>query len=149
MSLEFIDPTYSDSDFIFELRNAADVQNFAQNPEVIPHESHKEWFQKRILIIKDQPFWLITHNGQRIGYVRFDKDQMHRFFLSLAISDTYRGHGLGGLALNKSVSRFQCTFPFEKINAVIHVENLVSIHVFENAGFTIQNQNSKFIYLEL
>ncbi len=148
MSLEFTDPTYTDSDFVFQLRNAADVRHFAQNSEVIPHESHKEWFQKRILSIKDQPFWIITHNGRRIGYVRFDKDQMHRFFLSIAISDTYRGCGLGGVALNKSVTKFQRTFPFEKINAVIHLENLASIHIFEKAGFRIQNQNSKFMYLE-
>jgi RimJ/RimL family protein N-acetyltransferase len=149
MSVEFINPSQSDSEFIFQLRNAADVRNFAQNSEIIPNESHKAWFQDRILVSKEQPFWVLTHNGDRIGYVRFDKGPMQIFFISIAISETFRGRGLGRVALNKSVSKFQSAFPFEKIGAVIHVENLASIRIFRNAGFRIQNQDSEFMHLEL
>ena len=74
---------------------------------------------------------------------------MQKFFISIAISEMFRGQGFGGVALNKSVSKFQSAFPFEKIGAVIHVENLASIRIFTNAGFRIQNQDSEFMHLEL
>lgn len=149
MDVEFINPSQSDSEFIFQLRNAPDVRNLAQNSEIIPIESHQAWFQDRILVIKEQPFWVVAHNGDRIGYVRFDKGPVQKFFISIAISEKFRGRGLGGVALNKSISKFQSAFPFEKIGAVIHVENKASIQIFTKAGFTVRIQDSEFMHLEL
>ena len=149
MNVEFSSARLSDSEFVFHLRNAPEVRHFARNTEIIPREAHEVWFRQRILDSENHPFWVVRYRNVPIGYVRFDRDSRERFFISIAISESFRGRGLGTIVLSESISKIQGFFPSEKIAAVVHSENLVSIRIFRSAGFTIVIQEPNFVTLEL
>ncbi len=149
MTLEFFDPVTSDSEFLFQLRNSDHVRSMSTNPEIITRESHMAWFQQRILNSNNQPFWIIKFQGVHAGFVRFDRDSHQKFFLSIAISEEFRGRGIGNSVIKESVIRFQKAFPGEIIGAMIRPENFASIRLFTKAGFKVLTQDTKFVTLEL
>lgn len=141
--------TLDDMIDVFNLSNDPLVRQNSFNPEKIKLEDHKDWYSNKInsentffYIIRDQ---LTT---ELISYIRFEKEENDEYIVSIAISEKFRGKGLGSWFLKATSSEVINKKRINKINAFIKPENITSIKTFKKAGYVEIDNNSEKVRLE-
>ena len=143
------DAQMQDSLLVLELRNASDVRGFATSTEEIQVSVHETWFEKRISNQIRNPFWIIEFKKMDVGYIRFDEVSRKTFEVSIAISSSYRGNGLGKTALMQGLEKLKEMSGVSNVIARIHVDNLVSKITFKKCGFSESGQDGNFLFFKL
>ena len=143
------DAQIQDSLLVLELRNASDVREFATSTEEIPVSIHQTWFEKRISNQIRNPFWIIEFKKVDVGYIRFDEVSRNTFEVSIAISNSYRGNGLGKTALMQGLEKLEELSVVSKVIARVHVDNVISKITFKKCGFSESGQDGNFLFFKL
>jgi RimJ/RimL family protein N-acetyltransferase len=133
----------SDSKDIFKLVNDKDVRQYSIHPEPIDWDTHQNWFRNKI----NNPkvfFWILRNtNDKLVAYVRYDYvDNENKWICSVAVSQEFRGKGLGTFVLKKTLKLLRQSRK-EPIEAGVHINNIPSIKMFQKAGY---KQTNKQIY---
>jgi UDP-2,4-diacetamido-2,4,6-trideoxy-beta-L-altropyranose hydrolase len=125
-----------DITFLFNLRNDAAVRESAFNSKPIDKETHKQWFNKKLLD-KNAIIFIAENNGLKVGQIRFDIDKIKcKAEVDIAIAPKYRAKGYGVKLLTSGCKFiFKKTSKCKKIVAYIKPENEISIRIFSKAGF--------------
>ena len=81
-------------------------------------------------------FFVLEHDGDIIGQIRFDLDELHPV-ISISMNKKYRGLSLSKYLLDKGIN---CLDNFGKIVAYIKKDNLKSISFFKSMGFEFEEE---------
>jgi L-amino acid N-acyltransferase YncA len=141
-------PTNLDSALILEWRNSIEVRNASGNQNSISPEIHEKWFAARLDKVLDEPFWIVEHANEPIGFVRLDLIKPSNFEISVVISQNARGNGFGKSALESSILEFRKNFNDFKLTARIRKENFASLSLFLGLDFFQILDDGEFLILE-
>ncbi|MEK6845864.1 MAG: GNAT family N-acetyltransferase, partial [Nanoarchaeota archaeon] len=128
-----------DSLDIFNWRNDPVTVKFSTTGKV-EWSQHQAWFPKKI---KDlNTCWLILTNStqEKIGMVRFDKEDKNIAVVSINLNPAFRSQGYGQLSLERSIQYYFKKCQKEsggllRLKALIHPDNLASHRLFRSCGF--------------
>lgn len=143
----------SDSRDLFEWRNDLHSREASTNSGLVSWEDHENWFSTK-LESKDTyifVFELDSTGTQKAGMTRFDLDrELGSAEVSINLNPKYRGHGLAGKMLAKSLTHF---FAVEEginvITASIRGSNVASTKIFVRAGFREDSAGEDFVHYSL
>ncbi len=125
----------SDCAILWEWANDPVARGNSFSSVSIPWQDHIEWFQKRI----ENPdcLLLIAANDadDKVGYVRFEFDGT-RATISIALAPSFRGQGFGRKIVHAGIRELMTKRPASEVHAFIKPNNIASIKVFSDTGFT-------------
>jgi len=133
-----------DIDDLFEWANDPITRRNSYNQEKIDYTSHVKWAQNRLN--SSDCLFLIFENSkaQKIGFVRFDKNEQKNWVISINIAPVQRGNGYSVELLRRAISHFVNIKDEAEVEAYIKRENIASVKAFERAGFEVlKNVNVK------
>lgn len=140
MAIDIRDIRGTDSELIFDWRQAGEPLHFSVPRANWDETDHLIWFEERILRKEAEPFWIITCNSMDCGYLRFEHvdDTKSSFMVSILISKEFRGHGVGEEALQLSIQSIKNNFNgIRGILAKIQISNERSLRLFQKLGFEL------------
>mgnify|MGYP003132407599 CR=1 FL=1 len=121
--------TIMDAETILDIRNHPTSRAMSDNTSKISLENHLVWFKKHYIDGEDTCY-VGELDGRVIGYCRFDKcEEGHEVSIAMALE--VRGQGLGRKLLKDVCNLVQG----DKV-ASIKPDNIASMKIFQNAGFT-------------
>jgi len=123
-----------DVDLLYRWSSDELVRTQSFSSEVIPYETHCNWFEKKLL--NPQSALLIIELDEiPAGIVRFDEKEGEAI-IGVTIDKNFRGKGLGVKFIKVGLEEF-----FKKsdltVLAYIKKGNIASVKSFENAGFSL------------
>ena len=100
-------------------------------------DGHDSWFHSRVSRVAFEPFWIMSHGAQEIGYVRLDLQENEGtvFDVSIYVVPESRGLGFGKEMLRVAIHSALNNYGISHFRAFIHKSNHVSIKIFEFFGF--------------
>lgn len=134
----------SDMKNVFELSNDKLVRKNSINSNAIIWDEHVKWFNER-LKKGNEPFYIIEDkNDNFIGQIKFDRKENNDIYISISISENYRGKHLASYLIK------QCSLKtnFKRILSVIKKENIASLKAFQKSDYEIISQDNAFFILE-
>ncbi len=146
--------TISDTDLFFQWVNDSTVRANSLNSEIIPFDTHKNWFAKKVTNPQSR-IYIFENETQPVGQIRFDLSETMAE-VDISIDSKYRGNGLSAFLIQEGVSKLvgdgvECT----GIVGVVKEANCGSAKAFEKAGFemteqiTLKNTMCRRYYLRL
>jgi len=150
MKLTWRNATLNDSKDVFIWRNDEISRLNSGNLSEIAWEVHETWFSSRLAKQSAEPFILFCKGDKSIGVVRYDLalDCPNRFEVSLLVNPEYRKLGFGKQILLASFTELNGLPPKYSLTARILPENLASIRIFTECGFSFMEQREKFLIFE-
>ena len=126
-----------DAKAVFEIRNDPCARGNSLRAEPIIWEDHLKWFedhwQKAGMI-----FFVLEHQYDVVGYCRFVRNPEGYFEISIALSASYQGKGLGHYLLHGGVKEFfSQSLDGGELQAKVRKENKASLTLFGRHNFRI------------
>lgn len=131
---------------VLRWRNDPLVCAMSRHPEPLSEKDHKAWYSQ----VLDDPnrFFLIgILNGQKVGTVRFDWHSDSGWEVSIIVSQSARGKGVGKHLLRLALKQFKIEHVSTSVQAVIRFDNEPSLRLFRSLGFRNKSNEGKFICL--
>ncbi len=127
----------SDSERILRWRNSTTARNVSSLGREIDDSEHREWFSSRIRRISSEPYWMMTFNGNNVGFVRLDlSDNLFNMFtVSIFVDSEYRMLGIGRQMLRLAFDSITNENKDYEFRAVISRDNVSSIRLFKSFNF--------------
>ena len=137
--------TIQDSEIIWKWRNDEQTRLMSFSSDLIPWESHSEWYKKALN--NSNRVIYIYELGNPVAVVRFDiEDKIAE--ISINVSPKHRGKGVGTMAIRESLPCIkECGV--DLVIAKIKTINEPSIKCFTKVGFCLIEQNDNKITMEL
>ena len=127
---------FADMQAVYNLSNDSLVRKNSIHQELIPFETHKNWFNARLSDF-DTLFYVIeSDDGRLAGQVRFQKET-EEWVVSISIAPDFRGQHLGDAFLSEAI-RLSKVSP---LRAVVRHNNIPSLRLFERNGFRRENSS--------
>ena len=118
---------------VLRLRNDLASRRWSPSQERIGMWTHLGWWIRRPR--SDETVFVVIRDRERVGYVRVERPLEGFSKVSVAISQGFRGQGLGGRALQLALLATSHTAGLEGWAATIHRDNVPSLRAFTSAGF--------------
>ena len=132
--MEFRTTVIEDARDLFEWRLDKLTQTFSFNSSEFSFSDHLQWL-KRKMASQNNLLLTVYVEGLRAGFIGFEVDPKTQIArISININPKYRGKGLSGDMLTKSLQIFRSENT-EKVIAEIMIENRASARAFHSAGF--------------
>mgnify|MGYP001558091807 CR=1 FL=1 len=134
-----------DSEFLFALRNDAEVRRLSLNQAPLDSETHRGWFAKK-LADHNSAIFIAEIEGAPIGQVRFDvrEENPREAEVSIALVAEFRGKGYGNRILKSAAERFFALFPdAATLYAYINLGTEASLRSFQKAGYTLLGESTR------
>jgi len=130
-------PDSEDSRLLWAWRNDPVTRGMSRRTEEVSWGSHKDWYVKAMQS-NEKVILMGEKDSVKIGMVRFDFIENSYAEININLNPDMRGKGLGKILLLEG-----CKYGFEnlklgRIYAEIKPENLLSVKIFESAGFTFE-----------
>lgn len=123
-----------DSRLAWLWRNDPATRMASQSTEPIIWPDHRRWWQEKLLST-DCELLMAELDLAPVGIIRFDRKSEGVFEVSINLSPSRRGSGLGEPVLHQACSTFLDENPGARLIATIRSNNLPSQHIFERLGF--------------
>ena len=134
----------NDAELLFNWANDINVRKNSINTELIKWENHLNWFNEKLNSNTSKVF-ILCDSENALGQIRIDLIDNY-WNIDYSVDSKYRGLGLGKklvqLLINKTV--------FNNFNAIVKMQNEISIKIFVDLGFKLNsNTNNDFLHFEL
>ncbi len=138
-----------DCNDIYEWRNDPITIRFSPSGGV-EYKNHLQWFAKKIKDQNTQLFIILNQEQQKIGIIRFDKEE-EKAEVSINLNPKHRRQGYGKKSLQKALEIYFNNFNIDEITARINPENEASLKLFLGLGFkdTHNRDENKLIIMAL
>ena len=133
----------NDLDETLSWRNDKFTRKVSLNPKKIKIENHKKWFE-RINTKTDNLILICYQNKKKVGIVRYQKSRSNAYFVSININPKFRGKGIGVKLLKLSQNKKNIKNSFSKLYARIKKQNLRSIKIFSEAGYSLARECNNY-----
>lgn len=139
LSFELVQPIEEHARLVMQWRNDPVTLQNSLHTEPKVFESFFPAF-KQGFCFPDLPPLFVVAKGERVAYLRFDPVENLRKCcqISINVAPEHRGKKIGQQALVQ-IQPFLKRQGYEEVWAIIRVENKVSRHVFEQAGFKLKD----------
>ena len=126
---------------VYELANEPSVRANSISTDPIPWETHRNWYQKKI-VDTDVRFYLVRNAVNKVcGYVRYDfNSEESKWYVSIAFFPQYRGHGLGTWAMERTEMWLRQTSNHPLIY-LAKTGNIASINTAQRTGYSKAGQD--------
>jgi RimJ/RimL family protein N-acetyltransferase len=126
----------NDIELYFNWANDDSVRMNSYSSELIPYESHVNWFKNNLN--KDYSLMLVFENDfkQAIGQVRIQKFDSNSAIIGISIDANFRGKSYSSRMIASASQDYFLKYQISTIHAYIKCENLPSKLAFEKAGYT-------------
>ena len=125
----------NDAEFLFQLRNEPSVRKSAFQEQCIEWAGHLSWFHKK-MADKNVRILIAEQNGIMLGQIRLDCMEGGEGEVDFAVSEKYRGQGIGKKILQAGSEFFFENIPeLSRIVSYVKKSNQPSIRSFLDAGF--------------
>ena len=133
-----------DASEILRWRNDVETRSMSRNGAVIGEEQHQAWFSR---VVKDPLRILVVgiYLGERVGMVRFDRDQEEFWQTNIVIAPEWRGRGLGRLFLDAAAKYLLSKHPEAFLVAEIKISNAASRRLFSSLGFVCERDDAELL----
>jgi RimJ/RimL family protein N-acetyltransferase len=84
--------------------------------------------------------YILETDGEPVGQVRFDIDEVGRAEIDISIATEYRRRGYGAAALRLASTHLFADTDSTEVVAQIKLDNTASARSFEKAGFVADSQ---------
>jgi UDP-2,4-diacetamido-2,4,6-trideoxy-beta-L-altropyranose hydrolase len=126
---------FSDEEWLLALQREPDTRRYARNPEPPSPQEHRRWLAA-ILEKGVSKLSIVEVNGTAAGMVRLDRLEQSsaarpRFEISIAVSTTFHGRGIGSAVLRM----IRAQNARAVLDAFILPENEKSLRTFRRAGY--------------
>lgn len=138
-----------DRDDLLNWRNNPRVVMFTRIQSTISAQEHNYWLTNRLTVLDTEPILIFTKGRNKVGMTRLDfiDSQERTYEISIVVDERYQNQGLGKSMLRRSCEFAMTELSTTNIQAVIHKDNLSSIHLFCNLGFEINSQEDDSFYV--
>ena len=137
-----------DSKDLFEWRNNYESRKMSFGTKKITLEEHEKWFKESIKN-PNKNFYIGEYNGIKIGVCRFEFDKKKNISeTSININPDERGKGYGKKLLTNAIKTYLKNKSCILI-AKIKEDNIISLKLFNSAGFLVTKKDQGTIYMEL
>jgi len=134
-NLHFRFANVMDTNLYFEWANDDAVRANSFNQEPIPYDNHVEWFHSKFESPECFFYLFLSKHNLPVGQIRIDKSG-DEIIIGISIDKHFRGLSLGSKMLKMACDDYLEKYPNREIVAYIKKENLASISIFMNAGFS-------------
>lgn len=127
-----------DVDLVYSWANEPEARSNSIHTDLIPYETHVNWYREKMRSGKDH-YFILEYHGIPIGQIRFDFQQrISAFMISFSIDKNFRGKGLGKMIVQMGLDSIKSPPPFSaaKIIAYVKKGNHPSYRIFEQLGFS-------------
>lgn len=122
--------------FIYELRNQDKTRRYSRSSAIIDKLDHQQWFEKRLSSV-DSTIFVFAIDSNLIGMTRLDQKSLGVFEISVIVSNSFQGFGLGKRMVKETIDVFlQAPIP-TRILADVHIHNTASNKLFTALGFVL------------
>lgn len=140
--------TTEDSRAVWEWRNDAATRAVSGEVDPIAWDVHDAWFA-RVLADPKRHLLIASHDGDRVGVVRFDQQAAGGWLVSINLSPAARGRRLGTPTLEAGCAWLAgVAGGTVRLVADIRRENQRSVQIFTNAGFSATHEDSEWLRYE-
>lgn len=122
-----------DARFVWEVNNDPTVRAQSVSTLPIPWEAHEAWFARKVAE-PETFFYIASCQGAAAGVVRFDLRD-NDATISIAVSPTFRGKGLGSYIIACATDELARARPGVRAIAWVRPENTPSLRAFARAGY--------------
>jgi RimJ/RimL family protein N-acetyltransferase len=122
-----------DARFVWEVNNHPSVRAQSLSTAPIPWEVHEGWFGRRIAD-PETVFFIATCRGVPAAVVRFEL-QGSDATISVAVSPTFRGMGIGSRVIAAATDELARVRPDARAIAWVRADNTPSLRAFARAGY--------------
>lgn len=129
---------------ILEWRNDPATRAMFRDGNVVSEASHIAWFASA-LARDDRRFFLGEFYGQKIGVMRFDRQDDGSWEVSHNMAPSSRGKGLG----QRMVAAVLDQFEGKTIVAEIRQDNVACWHIYEKSGFKLTGTDDIYRHYSL
>ena len=139
MDIQMRQVSLSDMGQMLSWRNSEAGIKYSKSNSSIPNSQHKIWFESRVLRNAHEPYLIFSIEEQDIGSIRFDFDPSNSrsFLTSIILNPDFIGRGFGSKMLSLAINYIVDNYPEMELVAEIHDQNIASIKIFLNNGFTL------------
>ena len=137
---------YSDKIQLLDWANEFNVRKNSLNSNIITQEDHDEWFESKIKNPNCKIYIAKNIISNNLGQIRLDLKN-NIWYIDYSVDYSIRGLGLGRLLVQKVIE----LNPNSSFAAIVKLENLASIKIFESLGFNktkIDNQIKFILHVE-
>lgn len=114
--------------------NDEEVRKVSFSTAYIPWEEHVSWFSSKIRDPNCLHFIAVDQQDDPAGQVRFDVKE-DSAVINISLDKHKRGLNFGGVLIDMATEEIFKNADIQKINALIHPNNIKSIKAFEKAKF--------------
>lgn len=129
---------------IWRIRNEPTVRANSMEREPIPLLSHLRWFLQRWRHRTVAPFCVAVVAGHVVGYLRLDPAVSQDWLVSIALTPTVRGQGVGRALLSRAQECATATSTILRAKVLPH--NQAAQRFFERCGFLPGGDNLTWTY---
>ncbi len=134
----------ADLNLTFAWASDETIRRFSFSRSVIGMEEHSNWFSGKIA----QPncyYYIVEVGPDKLGSVRFDKDEEGNYAISYHIDPAFHGKGYGTVVLKKAIKTLILSLESNSfsIYGLVMKENLPSLAIFRNLSFEETQEDSK------
>jgi RimJ/RimL family protein N-acetyltransferase len=123
-----------DRELIWQWANDQETRKTSYSQAHIPWDEHVRWFES-VQRQKNHRFYIANNGGkQPIGQIRFASDDKETI-VSFSVAPDSRRRGYGKVILVKAAAKLFNETNIEQISAYVKSENMLSLRVFQKAGF--------------
>jgi len=135
----------SDAEFLFDLRNQADVYKYSRTNRPVKRKEHISWLSSVLSEKEKKDLFIIQQKSVPIGQVRFDRKQDGEAEISIAVLKEFRGKGVGIKSFKEAVKLLKKEKKIKTIAAEVRKNNIVSQKFFERLNFKLKRKKGKWL----
>ncbi|MBC7952778.1 MAG: UDP-2,4-diacetamido-2,4,6-trideoxy-beta-L-altropyranose hydrolase [Rhodospirillaceae bacterium] len=130
---------WDDSDDLLAWRNDPQTRATARNTGLVPVENHLAWLTavladpNRLLLVGEQA-------GEKVGTIRFDRQDEDSWEVSITVAPSARGRGMGNRLLAAGIAIQPKLLDGGVLLATVGTGNMPSRRIFETNGFTLVDE---------
>ena len=145
--MEIRDINHNDLQDLFVWRNNYESRKMSFGMNKITLEDHQKWFEESIKN-RNKNFYIGEYNGIKIGVCRIEFDKKKNISeTSININPDERGKGYGKKLLINAIKTYLKNKSCILI-AKIKEDNIISLQLFNSAGFLVTKKDRGTIYME-
>lgn len=139
----------TDTEAIVRLRSDPAVYKFFKAPHRITDNEHMNWFYNTYSCEKNLLCWMCEKDSEYIGFFGLKIMLQGEAEVSYLLDRIYQHKGYASEAMRAVISWAASEMGIKKYIAIIHKENIGSLHFIESLGFRMEKKRDGFVKYSL
>ena len=136
---------FNDIEFLWYLRNQADVYKYSRQSRTINWKEHISWIMPIILGLSNKELFIIENSKIPIGQVRCDYKNHKEVEVSISLLKEFWGKGFATRSLKSIIKQIKKQGKVQRLIAEVNKNNITSQKLFEKLNFKLKGQKGQWL----